>query len=399
MGTYYRDLETLRSQGLLRSMRLVHGAQSSRVILDGREVLLLCSNNYLGLADHPVLKEAAIRAVEQYGTGSGASRLVSGNMELHEALEARIASFKRTDAALLFNSGYAANTGVIPAIVGKGDVIFSDRLNHASIVDGALLSRARLVRYPHNDVASLRRLLAGTEPAGRRLIVSDGVFSMDGDLASLADLVKLKKEFGALLMVDDAHGTGVLGETGRGSTELFNVMAEIDIQMGTFGKALGSFGAYIAASREIVDYLVNRARSFIFSTALPPAVLAASLAALGLVDSEEGARLRKRVADNTDLFRSALQEAGFSTMASETQIIPLFVGDAGPTMEFSQQLLAEGIFVQGIRPPTVPADSCRLRCTVMATHTMEELAWAAETIKRIGKRLGVVTKRPTSKPS
>ncbi|MGD0845723.1 MAG: 8-amino-7-oxononanoate synthase [Geobacteraceae bacterium] len=380
-------------------MRLVHGAQSSRVILDGREVLLLCSNNYLGLADHPVLKEAAIRAVEQYGTGSGASRLVSGNMELHEALEARIASFKRTDAALLFNSGYAANTGVIPAIVGKGDVIFSDRLNHASIVDGALLSRARLVRYPHNDVASLRRLLAGTEPAGRRLIVSDGVFSMDGDLASLADLVKLKKEFGALLMVDDAHGTGVLGETGRGSAELFNVMAEIDIQMGTFGKALGSFGAYIAASREIVDYLVNRARSFIFSTALPPAVLAASLAALDLVDSEEGARLRKRVADNTDLFRSALQEAGFSTMASETQIIPLFVGDAGPTMEFSQQLLAEGIFVQGIRPPTVPADSCRLRCTVMATHTMEELAWAAETIKRIGKRLGVVTKRPTSKPS
>ena len=398
MGTYYRDLETLRSQGLLRSMRLVHGAQSSRVILDGREVLLLCSNNYLGLADHPVLKEAAIRAVEQYGTGSGASRLVSGNMELHEALEARIASFKRTDAALLFNSGYAANTGVIPAIVGKGDVIFSDRLNHASIVDGALLSRARLVRYPHNDVASLRRLLAGTEPAGRRLIVSDGVFSMDGDLASLADLVKLKKEFGALLMVDDAHGTGVLGETGRGSTELFNVMAEIDIQMGTFGKALGSFGAYIAASREIVDYLVNRARSFIFSTALPPAVLAASLAALGLVDSEEGARLRKRVADNTDLFRSALQEAGFSTMASETQIIPLFVGDAGPTMEFSRQLLAEGIFVQGIRPPTVHPGSCRLRCTVMATHTMEELAWAAETIKRIGKRLGVVTKRSTSKP-
>lgn len=398
MGTYYRDLETLRSQGLFRSMRLVHGAQSSRVILDGREVLLLCSNNYLGLADHPVLKEAAIRAVEQYGTGSGASRLVSGNMELHEALEARIASFKRTEAALLFNSGYAANTGVIPAIVGKGDVIFSDRLNHASIVDGALLSRARLVRYPHNDVASLRRLLAGTEPAGRRLIVSDGVFSMDGDLASLADLVKLKKEFGALLMVDDAHGTGVLGETGRGSAELFNVMAEIDIQMGTFGKALGSFGAYIAASREIVDYLVNRARSFIFSTALPPAVLAASLAALDLVDSEEGARLRKRVADNTDLFRSALQEAGFSTMASETQIIPLFVGDAGPTMEFSQQLLAEGIFVQGIRPPTVPAGSCRLRCTVMATHTMEELAWAAETIKRIGKRLGVVTKRSTSKP-
>ncbi|HEX2767682.1 MAG TPA: 8-amino-7-oxononanoate synthase, partial [Geobacteraceae bacterium] len=271
MGTFYKELEELRSQGLFRSMRLLRGKQSGRVILDGREVLLLCSNNYLGLADHPVLKEAAIRAVERYGTGSGASRLVSGNMELHEALEARIAAFKGTEAALLFNSGYAANTGVIPALVGKGDVIFSDRLNHASIVDGALLSRARFIRYPHNDVAALRRLLAGTETSGRRLIVSDGVFSMDGDLASLAELVSLKNEFGAMLMVDDAHGTGMLGETGRGSAELFNVMSEIDIQMGTFGKAFGSFGAYVAASREIVDYLVNRARSFIFSTALPPA--------------------------------------------------------------------------------------------------------------------------------
>lgn len=398
MGTYYRKLEALRSQGLLRSMRLVQGEQSGRVILDGREVLLLCSNNYLGLADHPVLKEAAIRAVERYGTGSGSSRLVSGNMELHEALEARIASFKRTEAALLFNSGYAANTGVIPAIVGKGDVIFSDRLNHASIVDGALLSRARFIRYPHNDVAALRRLMAGTKNSGRRLIVSDGVFSMDGDLAKLAEIVSLKNEFGAMLMVDDAHGTGVLGYTGMGSAELFNVMAEIDIQMGTFGKALGSFGAYIAASREIVDFLLNRARSFIFSTALPPAVLAASLAALGLVDSEEGTSLRKKLADNVAHFRSALQTSGFNTMESESQIIPVLVGAAGPTMEFSRQLLEEGIFVQGIRPPTVPAGSCRLRCTVMATHTMDELAWAAETINRIGKSLGVVTKRSTFKP-
>jgi glycine C-acetyltransferase len=388
--TFREVLDELREEGLLRSMRLLHGAQSGRVNLDGREVLLLCSNNYLGLADHPVLKEATIRAVERYGTGSGASRLVSGNMELHEALEARIAAFKGTEAALIFNSGYAANTGVIPALVGKGDVIFSDRLNHASIVDGALLSRARLVRYPHNDVAALRRLLAGMESSGRRLIVSDGVFSMDGDLARLAELVSLKKEFGALLMVDDAHGTGVLGDTGRGSAELFNVMADIDIQMGTMGKALGSFGAYVAASREIVDYLVNRARSFIFSTALPPSFLAASLAALGLVDSEEGAHLRKRVADNTNLFRSALQVAGFNTMGSETQIIPVFVGDVGPTMEFSRQLLAEGIFVQGIRPPTVPPGSCRLRCTVMATHTADDLSGAADVMAKIGKRLGLI---------
>lgn len=390
MTSFHDELESLRKQGLFRTMRLLQGEQSHRVVLDGIEVLLLCSNNYLGLADHPVLKEAAIRAVERYGTGSGASRLVSGNMELHEALEARIAAFKGTEAALVFNSGYAANTGVIAALAGRGDAIFSDRLNHASIVDGALLSRARFVRYPHNDTAALRRLLADTGPSGRRLIVTDGVFSMDGDLARFAELVALKKEFGALLMVDDAHGTGVLGETGRGSAELFDVTAEIDIQMGTFGKALGSFGAYVAGSRELADYLVNRARSFIFSTSLPPAVLAASLAALDLVDSADGEKMRKKLADNVTFFRSALQGAGFNTMGSETQIVPVFVGEAGQTMEFSRQLLTEGIFVQGIRPPTVPAGSCRLRCTVMATHTEVDLAWAAEVMAKIGMRLGLL---------
>ena len=390
MKSYGEELDELLQKGLYRSMRLVGGAQSGRVLLEGREVLLLCSNNYLGLADHPTLKEAAIRGVELYGTGSGASRLVSGNMELHEELEMRIASFKGTEAALLFNSGYAANTGIIPALAGKRDVIFSDRLNHASIVDGALLSRARLVRYPHNDVTALDRLLRETEIPGRRLIVTDGVFSMDGDLARLPELVGLKKEYGALLMVDDAHGTGVLGNKGRGSAELFGVMEEIDIQMGTFGKALGSFGAYAAASREMVDYLVNRARSFIFSTSLPPAVLSASIAALDLVDAKEGAALRDRVRGNADTFRNALQRAGFSTMGSETQIIPLFVGGAEPAMEFSRELLDEGIFVQGIRPPTVPAGSCRLRCTVMATHTKEELSWAAEVMANVGRRLGLI---------
>jgi glycine C-acetyltransferase len=347
--TLREELDELREKGLFRSMRLLHGEQSGRVVLDDREVLLLCSNNYLGLADHPVLKEAAIRAVERYGTGSGASRLVSGNMELHEELEARIAAFKGTEAALLFNSGYGANTGIIPAITGRGDVIFSDRLNHASIVDGALLSRARLVRYPHNDVSALARAMVDTETSGRRLIVSDGVFSMDGDLAD-----------------------------------------EIDIHMGTFGKALGSFGAYGAASRDIIDYLVNRARSFIFSTALPPAVASASIAALDLVDSSEGTELRNKLTENSTFFRSALQSSGFNTMGSESQIIPILVGEAGPTMEFSGQLLAEGIFVQGIRPPTVQAGSCRLRCTVMATHTVEDLSWAADVMAKIGKRLGII---------
>jgi glycine C-acetyltransferase len=388
--SFHEELEELRLAGLYRQKRLIGGAQESRVLLDGRETILLCSNNYLGLANHPLLKEAAIRAVERYGTGSGASRLVSGTMELHEALERRIAVFKRTEAALVFNSGYAANTGIIPALVGRGDLIFSDRLNHASIVDGALLSRAKLVRYPHSDMATLRRLLSETDSAGRRLIVTDGVFSMDGDIALLTELISLKKEFGALLMVDDAHATGVLGATGRGSAEQWGVREGIDIHMGTLGKALGSFGAYAAASREIIDYLVNRARSFIFSTSLPPSVLAAGIAALDVVDSPEGAILRRRLADNSERFRNALRDAGFDTMGSITQIVPVCVGGVKNVMAFSELLLADGIFVQGIRPPTVPAGSCRLRCTVMATHEEPDLEKAVTAMKTAGKKLGIV---------
>ena len=388
--SFHEELEELRLEGLYRQMRLVGGAQDSRVMLDGRETILLCSNNYLGLANHPLLKEAAISGVERYGTSSGASRLVSGTMELHEALERRIAAFKGTEAALVFNSGYAANTGIIPAIVGRGDLIFSDRLNHASIVDGALLSRAKLVRYPHNDMVALRSLLSETDSRGRRLIVTDGVFSMDGDLSPLKELARLKNEFGALLMVDDAHGTGVLGATGRGSAEQWGVMAGIDIHMGTLGKALGSFGAYAAAPREIIDYLVNRARSFIYSTALPPAVLAAGIAAFDVVDSSEGAVLRRKLADNSEQFRNALHDAGFDTMGSATQIIPVRAGGMNNVMVFSRLLLAEGIFVQGIRPPTVPTGSCRLRCTVMATHEGRDLERAVTAMKTAGKKLGIV---------
>ncbi|WP_298266545.1 8-amino-7-oxononanoate synthase [Geobacter sp.] len=384
------ELEELRRQGLHRRLRPVAGSQGSRVWMEGREVLLLCSNNYLGLADHPRLKEAAVRAVERFGTGSGASRLVSGTMELHEALEERLARFKGTEAALLFNSGYAANSGIIPALAGKGDVIFSDRLNHASIVDGALLSRAKFVRYPHNDVRALRRLLEANPTTGRRLIVTDGVFSMDGDVAPLRELVALKREFGALLMVDDAHGTGVLGAGGRGSGEMLGVAGKIDLQMGTLGKALGSFGAYVATSRELVEYLVNRARSFIFSTSLPPAALAASLAAIDIVDSPEGETLRRRLGRNAGFFREAATEAGFDTMGSETQIVPLFVGEAEKAMTFTGRLLDEGIFAQGIRPPTVPAGTCRLRCTIMATHEDGDLVRAVAVMARIGRELGVL---------
>jgi glycine C-acetyltransferase len=387
--TFADELSALRAEGLYRSMRVITGAQRSRVELDGKEVLLLCSNNYLGLADHPALKRAAVEGAA-FGTGSGASRLVSGTMELHDRLEARIACFKGTERALLFNSGYAANTGIISALVGRGDAIFSDRLNHASIVDGAQLSRAGFYRYPHRDMAVLERMLEERGGKGRRLIVTDGVFSMDGDMAPLERLVQLAKRHNALLMVDDAHGSGVLGESGRGSAELCGVMDGIDIHMGTLGKGFGSFGAYAAASGEICDYLVNKARSFIFSTSLPPAVLAASLAAIDLVDSPEGAQLRDRLAANVTHFKKRLTAAGFQTMGSETQIVPIFVGPAKATMEYSRQLLEQGLFVQGIRPPTVPAGSCRLRCTIMATHMEEELEQAVDTITSVGRSLGVI---------
>lgn len=387
-GEWDKKLQQLRTAGLYRETRLVEPAGPGRVLVDGQEALLLCSNNYLGLADHPLLQRASQKATERWGTSSGASRLVSGTMSLHRLLEERIAAFKGTEAALLFNSGYAANTGIISALAGRGDVIFSDRLNHASIVDGALLSRATMVRYPHNDMVALRQLLERHPATGLRLIVTDGVFSMDGDVARLQELVALKSAFGALLMVDDAHGTGVLGARGRGSAEWAGVMTQVDIHMGTFGKALGSFGAYAAASRDIIQWLTNAARSFIFSTSLPPGVLAASLAAFDVIDSAEGAILRSQLAENALFFRESLRASGFDTLGSETQIIPILMGEAKQTMEFSRRLLERGIFVQGIRPPTVPVGACRLRCTIMATHSRDDLQTALDTIRSVAANTG-----------
>jgi 8-amino-7-oxononanoate synthase len=383
------ELEGIKRRGLFRSTRLIRGRQSARVNCNGHEQLLLCSNNYLGLADHPALAAASIRAIEQYGTSSGASRLVSGTMELHEELERAVASFKGSETALVFNSGHAANTGIIPALVGRGDLVFSDRLNHASIVDGIQLSGARMLRYPHNDFRQLGRLLE-KHSGRRRLIVTDGVFSMDGDLAPLPELVDLKKQHQALLMVDDAHGSGVVGKQGRGSTDLLGVGSDVDIQMGTFGKALGSFGAYAAVSEEIRTLLINRARSFIFSTSLPPSVLAASLTAVMLVQSEEGDQLRERLTANCRLFRQGLLNSGFTIPDGSTHIVPLITGSTEITMRFSEALLSEGIFAQGIRPPTVPVGTSRLRFTLMATHDPADLSWAVERISVIGRRLGVL---------
>jgi len=386
----HEELEQIRCRGLYRSTRMISGKQAAHVEMNGRDVLLLCSNNYLGLADHPDLIRASVAATERYGTSSSASRLVSGTMDLHEQLEAEVAAFKETEAALVFNSGYAANTGIIAALAGRGDVIFSDRLNHASIIDGALLSGARLVRYPHNDHAALSVLLKKHRGVGRAIIVTDGVFSMDGDIAPLRELADLKKQFGALLMVDDAHGSGVLGEQGKGTAEFLRVSGDIDINMGTFGKALGSFGAYAAVSVEVRELLINRARSFIFSTSLPPSVLAASQAAIKVVRSPEGKCLRERLTTNAEQFRSLLRQAGFTLPDGMTQIIPVMTGSAETTMRFSELLLEEGIFAQGIRPPTVPAGLCRLRCTVMSTHSCQDLEWAAERFTTVGRQLGVI---------
>ncbi|MDO3379234.1 8-amino-7-oxononanoate synthase [Geoalkalibacter halelectricus] len=385
MEDYRRDLDALAQRGMLRFLRTVDGAQGPRVLLDGREVLLLCSNNYLGLAGHPRLCRAAADAALKYGSGSGASRLVSGSLALHEQLEQRIAAFKGTAAALVFNSGYAANTGILQGLSGPEDLIFSDALNHASIIDGCRLSRARTLVYPHGDVAALEDLMKKEQPRrrGRWFIVTDGVFSMDGDLAPLNELVTLKERYDALLMVDDAHGTGVLGDGGRGSGEEQGCLEHIDLHMGTLGKALGGFGAFVAAAQPIIDVLINRSRPFIFSTSLPPAVLGPALTAFELVDSEEGRRRRVALRRNREVFAAPLRAAGLDLCGSTTQIVPILTGAPQPTMDAAAALLERGIFVQGIRPPTVPEGRCRLRATVMADHDPQDLETAAATLVEI----------------
>ncbi len=382
MSQWQMELDKLAGEGMLRTLRLVEDGQGPKVHVAGREVLLLCSNNYLGIADHPALVEAMVKATRQYGAGSGASRLISGSLPPHAALEERLAAFKGTGAALLFNSGYAANTGILQGLFGPDDIIFSDELNHASIIDGCRLSRARTVIYPHCDVDALGALMAQEKPQrrGRWVIVTDGVFSMDGDLAPLERLCELKENHDALLMVDDAHGTGVLGATGRGTGEHCGCLHRIDLHMGTLGKALGCAGAYLAAERAVVDTLINRSRSFIFSTSLPPGVPAAAMAALDLVDSDSGLRLRQQLEKNRALLAGQLQAGGLDLLGSMTQIIPVLTRHPEPTMRLTRRLLDEGVFLQGIRPPTVVAGACRLRATVMATHEPDDLLSASRKI-------------------
>jgi 8-amino-7-oxononanoate synthase len=388
---FKQHLEGLKEKGLYRSLRVIQGEQGPWVELEDKRVLNLSSNNYLGMASHPRLKEASARATHSHGCGSSASRLICGTLELHEALEKRLAKFVKTEGALVFNSGYAANVGIISSVVGKVDVVFSDEFNHASIVDGCRLSRAEVVIFPHNDMDALEEKISSSfhqDPDRRRLIVVDGVFSVDGDLAPLPELVRLADTYDALLMVDEAHATGTVGPGGRGALAHFGVEGKVHIIMGTLGKALGGFGAFAAGSLELIDYLINTSRSLIFSTALPPSVISSALAALDVL--EETPSLVERVQENAGYMRESLKTLGYDVLSSHTPILPVMIGEAALSTEFSELLLKEGILAVALRPPTVPEGTARIRVTVMATHTREDLAFSVGVFEKVGRRLGII---------
>lgn len=378
-------LAELRELGLYRRTRLVSGPQGPNVVLDGRPVMLLCSNNYLGLADHPRVCEAAAEAAVRWGVGAGASRLVSGTMTIHSRLEQRLAAFKGTESALLFGSGYLANLGVVGALARAGDVVFSDELNHASLIDGCRLSRAEVFVYDHNDMEHLAWGLAQAGPRAG-LIVTESVFSMDGDVAPLLEITDLAQRHGVRVVVDEAHATGCVGEGGRGSVAEAGLEREVDVVVGTLGKALGSYGAFAACDADIAQLLTNTARSLIFSTAPPPPAVAGALAALEMLCEQP--RRVERLQANSEVLRAELAREGFDVSGSTTQIVPLIVGDAATAMRVCEAALQRGVFAQAIRPPTVPNGTSRLRLAVMATHTKDELRNAARVLGRAALKAG-----------
>ena len=375
------ELEQLRSASLYRRLRLIDGEQGPVVEVDGQKALNFCSNNYLGLADHPELRAAAKEAIDRYGCGSGASRLICGNMTLHEELESKIAALKGTEAALVFNSGFQANAGILPTLVGDGDFVFSDALNHASIIDGCRLSRSKVVVYRHRDVSHLEHRLKEAPAHSRKLIVTESLFSMDGDEAPLAEIVEVAGRHGGLVMVDEAHATGIFEPDGAGLVASLGLGDRVLVQMGTLGKALGGFGAYVAGSKALRELLINRCRSFIFTTALPPAVMAMAIAAIGLVAREP--ERREALRNNSEFLRTGLKSLGYVLGESRSQILPVMIGDAAGCMKLAEDLLQRGVFAQGIRPPTVPPGTSRLRVTLMATHTREQIAQALTVFDKV----------------
>jgi len=381
------ELKWINESGLYRQMKYLQSPQQPYVKIAGKSYLMLSSNSYLGLCNDQRLKQAAMDTMEKYGVGSGGSRLTTGSYEVHKKLEDEIAAFKGAEAALLFNTGYMANIGAISSIAGKDWVIFSDRFNHASIIDGCRLSGAEIIIYEHCDASDLETK-AHSHRGRRALVVTDGLFSVDGDIAPLPEIIQVAKKYNMLLMVDDAHATGVLGKNGGGTADYFGLQNEIDIQMGTFSKALASEGGFIAGNRGLIDYLANKARSFIFSTALAPATVAVSLRALEIVQAEP--RLRQSLIANSAWFREKLREIGFEIMDFPTPIISVVLGQPELTVNFSNRLMGENIFVSAIRPPTVPQGTSRLRINLMATHTVDDLAPAIDSMAAIGKELGIL---------
>ena len=385
-------LGELRAKGVAPRLRVLEGEQKAVATFDGKEVINLASNNYLGLTTNKALRKAEIEAVRTYGAGAGAVRTIAGTMKLHMELEEQIARFKNVEACVVFQSGFTANAGTVSAILGKEDLIISDELNHASIIDGARLSRATIKVFKHKDVADCERILQETTDwKGHKLIISDGVFSMDGDIAPLPKLCDLAEKHNCIMMVDDAHASGVLGRGGRGTIDHFDCHGRVHIQVGTLSKAIGTMGGYVCGSRDLIDFLYLRARPFLFSTSHPPATAAACKAAFTLLDSPEGERLVKKLWANTKFFKRELKKRGFEFKVSETPIIPIHVGDAAKAFEFSRQLFEAGVFAPAVGFPTVSEGKARLRAIVSATHKRDELMRAADTLAAVGKSLGVIS--------
>src|SRR6266852_3933991 len=385
------QLGELRAKGTAPKLHVLDGEQKPVCVIDGREVINLASNNYLGLTTHKALRKAAIEAVRKYGAGAGAVRTIAGTMKLHMELEEQIARFKNVEACVVFQSGFTANAGTVSAVLGKEDLIISDELNHASIIDGARLSKATIKVFKHKDVKDCERILQeNANFQGKKLIITDGVFSMDGDIAPLPELCGLAEKYNCIMMVDDAHASGVLGRGGRGTVDHHQCHGRVHIQVGTLSKAIGSMGGYVCGSRDLIDFLYLRARPFLFSTSHPPATAAACQAAFALLESPDGEKLVKKLWANTKFFKRELKKRGFQFKTSETPIVPIHVGDGAKAYEFSRKLFDAGVFAPAVAYPTVAEGKARLRAMVSAGHKREHLLKAAETLAEVGKTLGIV---------
>jgi glycine C-acetyltransferase len=383
-----QELNSLKQQNLYRTLRILDGEQKAHTTFDRRSVVNLSSNNYLGLTTHPKLRERAVKAIEEFGVGSGSVRSIAGTMEIHMELERRLAEFKNVEAVVVFQSGFAANAGTVSAVLTKEDVVISDELNHASIIDGCRLSRAAIKVFPHKDVDAARRIIKDLPAGQRKLLISDGVFSMDGDLGPLPDLCALAEETGCIMMVDDAHASGVFGRNGRGTIDHFGMHGRVDIQVGTLSKAIGALGGYVAGNRNLIDFLYHRARPFLFSTSHPPAVAAACIAAVDVLLEEP--QIIDRLWENTRFFKAGLERLGLNTGLSESPITPVIAGDSATAMKLSDRLFEEGVFAQGIAYPTVARDKARVRTIVTATHSREDLQFALDKFQRVGEELGLI---------